>query len=70
MKHIYTINTNIYKRKGKMVKLKRKVYRVSASSLAIVIPAAIVEAYGIDIGDKLEMDLNAILKPSGIVEVG
>ena len=53
-----------------MVKLKRKVYRVSASSLAIVIPAAIVEAYGIDIGDKLEMDLNAILKPSGIVEVG
>lgn len=53
-----------------MVKLKRKVYRVSASSLAVVIPAAIVEAYGIDIGDKLEMDLNAIQKPSGIVELG
>lgn len=53
-----------------MVKIRRKAYRVGPMSIAITIPAAIVDAYGIEIGNMLEMDLNAIQKSSCIVEVG
>lgn len=50
--------------KGKnMIKIRRKAYRVGVNSLAVTIPAAIVEAYEIKAGDRLLMDIEDIIKP-------
>ena len=53
-----------------MVRIKKKTFRVNKSQL-ITIPAAILDAYNIDVGDTLFMELTAIQKPGDVVvEVG
>lgn len=46
-----------------MIKLRRKAYKVGINSIAVTIPAAIVEAYGIEPGDRLLMEIEDIVKP-------
>ena len=65
--HVKQCIYTLYK-KGKMIKIKRKAYRVGVSSLALTIPAAIVEAYNIDIGDTLLVDIQDIIKPAMVPE--
>ena len=53
-----------------MIKIKQRAYRVSQSGIAIVIPAAVVRAYDIEIGDTLLMDIQDIIKPINMLSQG